>query len=168
MKLTRILWIALAIGVAIWGFLRWSGGAERAVNRRLDALEEVLEKDGAEGDLAAAARSRELASFFVEGFRIEAPQVGGTLTDRGRLMQTFLGYRRRYERIDAAFRDRELILDEAEGIAELGCVATLSARGGVGVSRDRFRLRMVWRREGSEWRLSEVELLEVLEGSLGF
>jgi hypothetical protein len=167
MNATRWLWILLALAVVVWLVFFTGGGPEKAIHRRLDALAEVIEKDGREGDLQAVARSRELSGFFAEGFRVRAPQVG-ELKDRARLLQTFVGYRRRHESIGVAFRDRELELQEPAGTASLACVASLSGGEGLSASRDRYRLLVRWRQEGGEWKIADLEVVEVLEGGLGF
>lgn len=164
---TKILWAVLAVAVAVWLFLQLGGGPEAAVNARLDELAEAIEKDDAgEGDLQAAARSRAFSEFFAEGFRVSAPQVGGELADRARLMQTYLGYRRRYGQIDASFRERKLEVDASGSVVDVECVATLSSGDGLAISRDRYRLAMRWRDSGGEWKLTDVEMIEVLEGGL--
>ena len=73
--------VAAALLAAAAGAWTWWRSPERRLARRLDALVELLEKDGEEGSLPAAATARAAVDFFAPGFLVRARPYEGSLAD---------------------------------------------------------------------------------------
>ena len=161
----KVLYGLLALGVLVWWFGQRDGDEQR-IGRQLDALREVIEKSGGEGDLEAVQRARQLGFFFARDFEVRGDPIG-VLTDRQRLGQIMLQYRRQSETVGLGFRDQQLEILETGGrkVGEMEVVATLTGRTGADIRRESYRVAFLWVEEEGEWLLEVVELLEVLEGT---
>ena len=166
-KVIYALYGLLFLGIAIWIYQEWAS-EERRLLRRLGELQELIEKDGGENDLVAANKARQLGELFTEDFTIHLTPIGETLTDRQRLMQVALQYRRQHSRVGLGFSDRELTLGVQKRRGELLTVASLTATRDGSPSRGRYRLRFEWQKQDGVWRIHTLEVLEQLEGSLFF
>ena len=160
----RWLYVVLAVAVAAW-FFSQRGGDERRILRQLESLRETLEKPTGEGDLAGVQKARELGEFFTQSFEIRGEPLG-VLTDRQRMMQVALQYRRSVDSVGVGFSDRQLALTgEGPGrLGEMELVVTLTGRTGVDLRRESYRVFFLWGLESDEWKIRQIELLEVLEG----
>lgn len=161
-RLVPLLWLALAVGVAVWGWRTWAS-EERRLLRRLDALAENLSRQPGESDLEAAARSRALGTFFADPFSVEVAPIAAEVSDRDRLAQLAFGYRRSRERIGVDFRDVDLALDERLASAVLAARVVVTASGD-GLDREAYRVEIHWRKVAGEWSIERLRVLEVLEG----
>ena len=162
-RASYLLYGLLALAVAVWLFGRM-GGEKRRIEKRLERLAELVEKDGVENDLAAANRARSVGLLFAREFSIDLKgRARGTLTERPRVAQVMMRYRSAPSRIRLDFRDVEITLGPAERAADMTAVATASATTGGDLSRRRFRLAFRWVKEDSEWVIERAELLEEME-----
>ncbi len=158
-------WAAVALLAAgAWAGLRWWSSDARRIGAALDALEEAAEKSGPESDLVRLAKARELLARFAPGFVVFARPYAGTITDRQQLAAVVERYRSTASRVAVSDRDRQLEVRD-NGTAELVCVLRVDGLRDVGPGRETFRVRIGWRREGGDWLIQEVEILEVLETS---
>lgn len=164
-RVIYLLYALLAIGAAFWLYQQWAG-EERRILRRLDEMRDLIEKGGGENDLIAANKARQLGEMFADEFALHLTPIGETVTDRQRLMQVALQYRRQHDRIGLDFRDRELTVAAGSQQAEMLSVAHLGAWRDGGRSQQGFRLRLLWQQRDSVWSIRELEVLEVLEGTL--
>lgn len=162
-----VLYALLALAVAYWLVQGWNSDRRR-IGRQLDELRELVEKTGPENDLAAANKARQVGDLLARDFELHLEPYGPVVTDRQRLMQVTLGYRRRAERIGLDFHDREFTVDPRLRVADLTTTATLTGRTAGSAYRELYRLRLGWVEEEGEWRIRRVELLEVLDGSASF
>ncbi len=153
---------ALLAGAAVLLLVGRCSGPEAEVRRRLDELAELLSKEGAESALEQAAKGRRLGSFFSRSFSVDLGEYGRV--DRvGEVARLAAGYRQRYDRMEVVFKDPETVV--TGDIATTVVLAAVSARE-IGLGRqERYSLRLEWRREGGEWRLSQLLLLQELAGS---
>jgi hypothetical protein len=152
--------LLLAAGLAAW---RHFTSPQRQVLRRLGALADLLAKDGPENQLTAAATARGVAGFFAPGFFVRADPYEGELADPQQLMGAVMRLRGPAQRLDVAFSDRDVRLDEVSRTAVVGFVGTVSLDRGAGQGRESWRVRTLWVEDDGEWRIAELELLEQIE-----
>ena len=163
-RASYLLYAVLALAVGFWVFSRL-GGEERRIRSQLGALEDLLDKDGAENDLTAANKARNVGLLFTREFEIMLRgQAAGTVNDRQRVSQVMLSYRRQAGRIDVTFRDVEIEIDRGALGADMSTVGVVSATTDGNLSRRQFRLAFRWEQEDCEWRIRRAELVEELEG----
>lgn len=167
MKRTHILWMVLILAGLGWYFLR-SGGPEGAIRARLGDLEELLEKEPGEKALVAAQRARELTDFLSDDFLVDLGPWGRTISDASDLARPYVGFRRGYERIEVGLELEEIELGAGERSAASAVRASFfgTGGGGVGPSRESYRVLIDWVLEDGEWRMSHVQVTERLEGPL--
>ena len=159
---------ALAVIVlAVWLGWRWWDSTERRIYRRLDALTSRLEKDGEESALAGAARARGVLDFFAPGFIIRARPYEDELRDPQVLMGAVMRFRGSARRIAIDVSDRHLTLGPGERSGELVYLAGVTLDRGGGPGRESWRMRSLWIEDDGEWKISELELLQRVEGSGG-
>lgn len=158
----RLLWLALAVGVAVWAWTAWASEEVR-IHRRLAALVGAIERSPGEGDLVGAAKANKLASLFAQPFSVEVIPEGLSLDDRGRLQQVVWSYRSGRRRIGLDFRGRETTLGEGARAAETTATAVVSGEPG---EREGFRVRFSWVREDGDWRIRRLEVLERVDPGL--
>lgn len=165
-RLAPYLYAALAVAVAVWLF-SGLGGEAREIERRLEALGETLEKDGAESGLVAANKARQVGLFFADRFVIDLGPYDQTVTERQRISQVMLAYRADPSRIGVSFRDLEIALDPGERGAHVSVLAAVTATTEGELSRSGYRLALRWVKERDEWRIERAEIVEAVDG-LGF
>ena len=156
-----------AVVAAVWLGWSWWSSTERRIYRRLDALAARLEKDGSESALAGAATARGVLDFFAPGFIIRARPYEGELRDPQELMGAVLRLRSGAKRIAVDISDRHLTLGPGERSGELVYLAAVTLDRGAGPGRESWRVRSLWIEDGGEWRISELELLQRVEGGAG-
>ena len=156
----RWRWGAVVIVIVAVGIFFSLRGDERQILRRLDRLEELMSKQGAEEQLVSFGIVREVSSFFVDGFTARAEPWQGSITDRKELTGALMRYRTAATVIDAEIGNPELEIDSDLGLAtlvgELNVVMDFGGRKG----RERRHVRLEWVKEDGDWLLREVELLE--------
>ncbi len=163
-RASYLLYGLLALGVAVWLFGQL-GGEKRRITQRLERLQELVEKDGAENDLVAANKARNVGLLFARDFEIDLQgRARGVVTERSTIAQVMLRYRSAPSRIELSFRDVEVEVGEGGASAEMTAVASASATTGGDLRHRRFRLAFRWLKEDGEWVIRRAELIEELEG----
>lgn len=165
MKRIAVAAALLVAAVAVWS---WWSSDRRRLAARLDEVVELFEKSGPEDQLTSFGRTRAIVELFAPGFVVLAKPYEGTVTDRQQLAAIVQRYRDGSERIDVSDSERAFEIDAARGVAESAALFAIS--GGRGGGNERFRARVAWARIDGEWKIQELEILEVLEpgGRLGF
>ncbi len=164
-RASYILYGLLAVAVAIW-LAGQLGGEKRRIVKRLERLEDLVEKDGAENDLSAANKARNVGLLFAREFEIDLRgRARGVVTERPRVAQVMLGYRSAPSRIELDFRDVEVEIDDAGSVAEMTALASASATTDGDLQHRRFRLAFRWVKEDGEWVIRRAELVEELDGA---
>jgi len=162
-RLLRVVLVVAAV-VGLWLLWGWYRSPQRRIYRRLDALAGHLEKHGDEGSLAMAATAQGITDFFAPGFLVRARPYEGELRDPQELAGAVLRLRSGARRVDVDISDRDLKLAPGDRTGELIYRAAVTLDRGNGPAREAWRVRSLWIEDGGEWRISELELLERLEG----
>jgi hypothetical protein len=151
----------LAAAVAAWS---WWGSDARRIGRALDRVERACEKDGPDGALELVADSHVLLDAFAPGLLVTARPYEGSIRDARELVGVIQRYRATADRIRISDGERTLDLGPG-GTAEMSVVFVVEGdrRGSPG--RERFRARLFWVEIEGEWKIREVEVLEVLDRS---
>jgi SnoaL-like domain len=163
-RASHLLYGLLAVAVGVW-LVGQLGGEKRRIAGRLERLEELIEKDGAENDLVAANKARNVGLLFARDFQVDLKgRARGVVTERQRIAQVMLRYRSAPSRIELAFRDVEIDVGDGGLNAEMTAVAAASATTGGELRQRRFRLAFSWLKEDGEWVIRRAQLIEELEG----
>jgi len=162
--------VLAAVVAAAWLGWSWWRSPERRIHRRLDALMNELEKHGDESALASAATARGVLDFFAPGFIVRARPYVSELRDPQQLAGAVMRFRGVARSVSIDVSDRKLTLGPGNRSGELTFLAAVALDRGAGNARESWRVRSLWIDDGGEWRLSELELLERVEGNgaLGF
>ncbi len=161
-RASYLLYGLLAVAVAVWLYGQL-GGEKRRIAKRLERLEELVEKDGPENDLVAANKARNVGLLFAREFEIDLQgRARGVVTERRRIAQVMLRYRSAPSLIELDFRGVEIVLGEGGSSAEMTAVASAAATTGGDTRHRRFRLAFRWTREDGEWVIRRAELIEEL------
>ncbi len=162
----RLAVLAVLVLAVFLGW-RWWSSTERRIYRRLDALTSRLEKHGSESALAGAATAHGVLDFFAPGFIVRARPYEDELRDPDVLMGAVMRFRGGAQQIAVDVSDRHLTLGPDERSGELVFLAGVSLDRGAGSGRESWRVRSLWIEDDGEWKISELELLQRVEGSGG-
>jgi len=160
----RAIVLAVLVAALAGGWLWW-GSDRRRIHARFDRAEELFAKSGAESQLDAFARVRGIVGLFAPGFVVMARPYEGTITDAQQLAGIAASYRASAERIAVHDSGRRLDLRPENGTAELTTTVTVDGVRGGSPGRERFRVRVAWRKDDGVWSIQELEILEVLDTS---
>jgi len=159
--------VLAALVLAVFIGWRWWNSTERRIYRRLDALASRLEKHGGESALGGAATAHGVLDFFAPGFIVRARPYEDELRDPQVLMGAVMRFRGGAQRIAVDISDRHLTLGPGERSGELVYVAAVTLDRGAGSGRESWRVRSLWIEDDGEWKISELELVQRVEGSGG-
>jgi len=164
----KLLALGVAGAIAVGAWMWWTSDRRR-LSARIDEMVELFEKSGPEDQLTAFGHTRQIVAMFAPGFVILARPYEGSIADRQQLAAVVQRYREGNTRIEIGDAERAISIDPERGTAETSAVFSLSGGRGVGGGVERFRARIAWVRLDGEWKIHEVEILEVLErgGLLG-
>jgi len=156
-------WLAAGLlVVAAWAAWGWWRSDERRIASRWKGALAAFEKSGAEDQLTAFAKVRDIVALFSPGFVVSARPYEGSITDGQQLAGIVARYRESARRIAVSDAEREITLF-GNRTAEMTAVVQIDGERGGGPGRERFRVRAGWREDGGVWRIQELEILEVLE-----
>ena len=160
----RRLLIAAAAIAALWLLWGWWRSPQRQVYRRLDGFAQALGKHGGENALGAAMAARAVGEFFAPGFIIRAHPYADELRDPQQLMGAVVQLHTGARTVDVDVSDRAFTAGPGGTSAVVTFVGTATVDRGGGPGRERWRVRSLWVLDAGEWKMSELELVERLEG----
>ena len=149
--------LALLLGLV----LNWWMGDARRIGRRLALLESLLEKDGPESDLVSLARSRQVAAIFVPGALVTAVPYEGQISSQRELIGGVHRFRTSSPKIDVTLASEELDIQD-NGTAWMALRATVAMDLDNRRGRESYRVRCQWIEISGEWKIKELEVLEIL------
>ncbi|MGC8763868.1 MAG: hypothetical protein ACP5VN_09615 [Acidobacteriota bacterium] len=149
--------------LTLWALWAVFPTRKRQVLRTLKALSRAVEKDGPEGDLAAAAAARKVSSFFAPRCRVEATAYDFQAeVEREEVTRYAFAARGRAARVSLRFYD-PVVDFGPEGEAKVRATARLEGEGGGGESfREVHEVRCLLRKGEGGWKIEEASLVEVL------
>lgn len=151
----------LILVVATWW---WTGSAsdERRIQRQIDRLMELVEKEPGEGPLVGLERARAVAELFADPFEVRARPFDFHTRDRQTLARTIQGYRASSERVWAQVSESRLQVDREGRRAILHLTARFGGGGFAFGGREAYRFQVNWIERNGVWRIDYVDLLEVV------
>lgn len=164
MKTHHLLWIFLALAVAIYAFFTFGAGDEAKIREGFGEIAELISKQEGESALESADRARKLGRRFVDPFELVVDEAGVTVTDRASLVRPFVGLRHPAEWIDVSFSEIEVEVTGESAVA--AARASVSGRLRGRTDRASWRVDTRWRKEGGDWLLVRFHVGERIEGGL--
>ena len=159
----RIIAVVGVLAVAVSGWLWWRSD-ERRIGRALERLERACEKEGPEGALSLLGRTQTILDAFAPGFRVSARPYEGTLTDARELAGVIHRYRALSDRIRVRDAERRIEV-QPNGTAEMSALFAVDGSGDGRKGRESFRAQLYWVEVDGDWKIREVEVVEVVERS---
>ena len=149
--------------LAAWALWAAFPTRKRQVLRTLKALSRAVEKEGREGDLAAAAAARKVSAFFALRCRIEAEGYDFRAeVERKEIARYAFAARGRASRVSLRFYD-PVVDFGPEGEAKVRATVRLEGEGDGGESfREVHEVKCTLRKGEEGWKIEEVSLVEVL------
>lgn len=158
MSKTRILYLILALGAALWLVSRCCGGEEARIRRLLGEIEELVEKAPGEGALDGVGRARSFAALFAEPFVADVAPAGQRIGDRGQLMQVFVGFRHASESVSLDYRGIAIELGESGKDARATLEAILNGGPGGLLAGESFPVELFLRKIDGDWKIAEARV----------
>jgi hypothetical protein len=145
-------------------------GDQKAIERQLNELTDLVSKDGAETQLAGLNQARLITELFASSFEVRAEQLRFSTRDRREIAGFIHGYRRSSDRITMRTSDKALDIDETSRRATHRVNFQFNGGGPMGSPSERYRVQINWLEEEGEWKIDYIDLIEILEGGnpLGF
>jgi hypothetical protein len=150
-------------GVAVVAWRAWSGGEERAIQTRLDALARQVNTSATDG-LGIVARAAELGTFFTDDVVVDLGQGAAPIVGRQTLVGMATRLQPRTAAFELAFADvtvHMLMADEAD--VEL--TATFTRKGTTAADRsiDAREFALTMRKVGGGWQIARVAAVDTLK-----
>ncbi len=165
-RVSYLLYGVLVVAVTVWLFGQL-GGERRQIEKRLDTLQALLGKEGSESPLTAANKAHTVGSLFAREFEVNLGGYGSAAASgRQQIAQALLRYRTPPSRVEVTFRDIDIQLDADDRGADMTTTGIAAATIDGNLSRRRFRFAFRWVKEGREWVIQRVELIEELDPGL--
>jgi len=151
----------LALAVATWW---WTGydSDERRIQRQVDRLLELVEKEPGETALAGLERARTITDLFAATFELRARPFDFHTRDRRVLAQAIQSYRARSARVWAQASERSLQVDGENRRAILYLTARFGGDRPALGGGEAYRFQINWVERDGTWRIDYVDLLEVI------
>lgn len=159
----RRIGAGLLVLLAAWALWAAFPTRRRQVQRTLKSFTRAVEKEGPEGDLAAAASARNVSSFFAPVCRVEAQGYDlHAFVEREEIARYAFAARGRASRLSLRLYD--LFVDfDAEGTATVRATARLEGAGDGGEAfQEVHEVACSLRKGDGGWTIEKVALVEVL------
>lgn len=141
-------------------FFLWRDTDEQAIERQLNRLVQVAEKQEDEAPFYTLSQSREIMGFIAEDPEVHFGPPLPVLTDRSELGAAIAQVRQTLQTLLIRVVDRQITLAEdrqsAEMEVEAEATVSLQSEGG----RDRRRFAVEWVKVDGEWLIRRVRLLK--------
>jgi len=151
----------LLVALAVW---HWWPSDRRRIEKRLDGLVAACEKHEPDTPLRLMTGSQTVLDAFAPGFVVKAEPYGGTISDARELNGLIQRYRASARQVDVAVGVEALEIS-AHGTAEMSAVFRVRGVRGDRPGGESFRAQLFWVEDRGEWRIREVEVVEVLDRS---
>jgi len=151
----------VAFGVIAWRL--WPSDRRR-IERRLDQLVAACEKSEPDTPLRLFSGTQTILDSFAPRFVVKAAPYGGTISDARELNGLIQRYRASARTVAIAVTDRAVEVS-SHGTAEMRGVFRIRGDRGAGPDSESFRAQIFWVEEDGDWRIRELEVVEVLDRS---
>ena len=154
--------VVLAVVVALLALWNWSRSDARRIAGRLDRMQELVEKSGAESQLVGLSRARQVTELFATPFEVRAEQLRFSTRDRQQLTGFIHGYRRGAERIRMRIFETTLSISPEVGRATQMASFQFTGGGPLGSPSETYRVQINWLEQHGDWRIDYIDLVEIL------
>ena len=158
---TSVGLVVLLIGG--WLAVRWWVSPERQVNSNIKEIQQLVSKTPGESDLVALGKARRISEMFADNFEFRAEGFDFYTRDRQRLAAGAHQYRSFSQAIAMRVREKELTVDSEHRRASTYLTADFVTKARDITGREAYRFRSDWVEQGGEWKIDDVELVEILE-----
>lgn len=160
MKLNIGIVALLAVCIAAVLVYRQCKQDARRINRRLDQLVTVLEKEAAQSQIRTIAKARQVTSFFTADAVIRLHPVYPHTISRAELNPIFLRVHNMVDSLSIRIRDRRFELDREGGTAimRLAAIGTVHIQGRRDTPTYEFELH--WVKQDREWFIERAEIVQ--------
>ncbi len=148
----------LIVVVALALFWLGRSGDERIINRRLDDLISLVNKDGPESQIEALGKARRISTFFVEQPLVRALPNQGVAHDRDRVAGILVVARNQASSIQVAMRNRQIHLSEDGLRARIYFTGSANVVYSGGSDRHRADYTMEMIKRDGEWLIVSVDI----------
>lgn len=153
--------LLLGAGLYLGYYYIWLDDEERVIHGKVDELVELANKEGDESVFVGVGTARNIAEYFSEEFSLNMgrPFPTGT-TNRDELTAVVTRARGSVSEVRLRTSDRELEIDPdgERAVMELTGHGNLDYQGSREGDARRFRIE--WVKDGGDWLIRSVELVE--------
>lgn len=150
----------LAAGGAYFFF--WGDSDEKIINRKLDELVELAEKDGEESPFVALGDSGKILTYIALEPDVELGSPLPAIQDRQELRGVIVQVRQNLQSLRIRILKRDLLVaeDRQSAVMEVEAEGTATYSGESG--RERRQFTVDWIREEGEWVIQKVRMERML------
>ena len=158
-RMKKGILIGLVLCLVVVGFLFLGGGGEeRAIEKRLDALVEQVEKDGPASKFEAVGRARKVVEFFAPEADVEYYPRRRLPRDLDSMQGAFI---QAWDSLDTAtvwIQQHKVELDASEenAVSTFRATSQVKMNGEQDMS-DTIPYRIEWVKLDGEWKIARVE-----------
>lgn len=123
----RIIIAAVVAVIAIGWFMFPRGGPEAAINKRLDALFELVGKQGPESRITAISTARKIANHFTEDCIVASGQARISVESKDSLAGAMVSARDMADTIELGIRRRSITMNPGNESATMNLLVHVNA-----------------------------------------
>ena len=159
----RTLLIGLAMLLALGAWWYWRDTPSRQIARRLDEMQELIEKSGPESAVDSLATARAITLLFAPHFEVRATQLGFGTRDRRQLAGYIHGHRSTAASIGMRISAGNLSFLPEHGRTTQEVTFHFTTGGPLGSGSERYRVQVNWLEGDDGWLIDFMDLLEISE-----
>ncbi len=162
-KVLLLFFVAVIVLSAAILFLNARNKDIRQIQRNLNTVVSLVEKEAGETSIICIAKTQKLASFFMEDCQIEAGSPVPHITNRDEVIGTVSQICRFTDALAIELAEVSIVL-ESESLAKSDFVATAVVSGSLIEKESVYprQLDITWEKVGREWKIKRVEVIEIL------
>lgn len=146
---------AMLAGLCSWFIMR-NCNEEHIIQRRLNKLARLVEKNGEEKPLTTLNRMRQIGDFFAPFVQIDFPEAPSFPTDRRDMLAVIQNARGSVKRLRIKIRDQVVTLERSAQQARTRFVAEAVIESHGEHVREIRELEIVWRLTNGAWMVYAI------------
>lgn len=159
-RAARPLLIVLIAAALIWAAWTFWPSEERRVQRRLDALADVINEQPRDG-IGLVARTAQLGTYFTDDVVLDPGRGAGPIHGRERLLALASRAPNAGGAFNVSFVDVSVTVDGSQATTRMtATLSYLDSRGEENVDAREVELQL---KKSDDWRIARVTAIEALE-----